>query len=203
VLIGDAAVARSTEASVAVGVLDSRIRAEIAARAPDRVFVHAGVVAVDDRVIVIPGASFSGKTTLVGALIRGGASYFSDEFAVLDPDGRVHPYPKPLSIRNGEERHATTETSAGELGAHTATESARIGVIALTTYKPDASWQPQTGTGAAAALALFSHAVVAREQPQRVMSVVSKAVAGARLLESDRGEAAATAEALLSALGGR
>lgn len=112
----------------------------------------------------------------------------------------VHPYPKPLSIRNGGSRTDTTETLPSELGALTAARSARIGLIALTSYKPEASWQPQTGTVADAALALFSHAVVAREQPERVLSVVSRAAGDAHLLEGERGEAEPTARALLDAL---
>src|SRR5690606_13319839 len=36
-------------------------------------FIHAGVVAVDDGAILLPGASHSGKTTLVRALLRAGA----------------------------------------------------------------------------------------------------------------------------------
>ena len=46
----------------------------------------------------LPGHSFSGKSTLVAALVRAGAVYYSDEFAVLDPDGFVHPYAKALSL---------------------------------------------------------------------------------------------------------
>ena len=65
--------------------------------------MHAGAVAWRDRGIVIPGRSHSGKTTLVRALVEA-ARYYSDEFAVLDPQGRLHPYPLPLrsarAVRN-------------------------------------------------------------------------------------------------------
>ena len=37
----------------------------VAERATDYLFVHAGVVAWEGRAIVMPGASFAGKTTLV------------------------------------------------------------------------------------------------------------------------------------------
>jgi hypothetical protein len=42
--------------------------------------------------MVLPGKSFAGKTTLVAALVRAGAEYWSDEYAVLDANGDVHPY---------------------------------------------------------------------------------------------------------------
>jgi hypothetical protein len=31
----------------------------------------------------------------VAELVRAGATYYSDEFAVLDSRGRVHPFPRP------------------------------------------------------------------------------------------------------------
>ena len=61
-----------------------------------RVFVHAGVVGWKNRAILIPGKSFAGKTSLVAELVKAGATYYSDEFAVLDFQGLVHPYHKPL-----------------------------------------------------------------------------------------------------------
>jgi len=104
--------------------LAAAIRSHVALNAPAHIFVHAGVVAVDGRALVLPGPSFSGKTTLVAALVRAGATYLSDEFAVLDADGRVHPYPKPLSIR----RHggwAQTDVPAAALGAASRAARAR------------------------------------------------------------------------------
>src|SRR4051812_15498788 len=52
----------------------------VAERAPDHLFVHAGVVGWEGRAIVMPGASFAGKTTLVQAWLEAGATYYSDEF---------------------------------------------------------------------------------------------------------------------------
>src|SRR5512144_1671386 len=101
VLQGTDAVSGSADLQIALEVLDARLRAHIALQAPDHIFVHAGVVGYAGRAIVIPGLSFSGKTTLVTELVRVGATYYSDEFAVLDDAGLVHPYPKPLSIRSG------------------------------------------------------------------------------------------------------
>src|SRR4051794_25537583 len=63
----------SADLDVALGVLDSQLRAFITITAPDHVFVHAGVVAFDGHALVIPGPSFSGKTTLVAACVRAGA----------------------------------------------------------------------------------------------------------------------------------
>src|SRR5262245_29166046 len=64
----------------------------VAQRSRAMLFVHAGVVGWRGLAIVIPGRSHSGKSTLVAELVRRGAVYYSDEFAVLDETGRVHPY---------------------------------------------------------------------------------------------------------------
>src|SRR6476646_7063652 len=56
--------------------LEVDARHTVAALSPQRVFVHAGVVGLRGGAIVIPGASFSGKTTLVAELVRRGASYY-------------------------------------------------------------------------------------------------------------------------------
>lgn len=181
-------------------MLDARIRAVVASLAPGRIFVHAGVVAVDGHAIVVPGDSLSGKTTLVKALITAGATSYTDEFAVLDATGQVHPYPKPLSIRVGGSPTRTREVAASKLGAATAARPALLRLIALTTFEPQATWRPRTGTPAAAALALFSHAVLARAQPERVLGAVASAAAQARLVQSDRGEAEPAARPLLDAL---
>jgi len=69
---------------VALGLIDADLRMLIATNTPDWIFVHAGVVALRGRALVIPGESFSGKTTLVRALVEAGATYYSDEYAVLD-----------------------------------------------------------------------------------------------------------------------
>src|SRR5205823_9671727 len=97
--------ARSVDVDEVFDILESDLRLVVAEFARHRVFVHAGVVGWKGKAIVIPGRSFSGKSTLVAELVRAGATYYSDEYAVVDPQGRVHPYPKPLSLReNGAAR---------------------------------------------------------------------------------------------------
>src|SRR3954454_11400347 len=90
--------AGGSDVDVALEVLDAELRAFTAMNAPEHIFVHAGVVALGDLAIVMPGPTFSGKTTLVTELIRAGALYYSDDLAAFDRDGLVHASPKPLSI---------------------------------------------------------------------------------------------------------
>lgn len=76
-----------------------QIRLIVAEFAVGRVFLHAGVVGWNGRAVIVPASSFSGKTTLVAELIKKGALYYSDEYAVLDENGLVYPFPKKLSVR--------------------------------------------------------------------------------------------------------
>lgn len=71
----------------------------VAEHCRQRIMIHAGVVAWGTRVLLLPGRSMSGKSTLVEALCRHGASYWSDDLAVVHPEGRTSPYVLPLSRR--------------------------------------------------------------------------------------------------------
>jgi hypothetical protein len=92
--------ARSFDLDEVLRALESHRHLYVGECASNRVFVHAGVVGWRGRAILLPGASRSGKSTLVAALLRAGARYYSDEYAVLDPLGLVHPFARPLSIRS-------------------------------------------------------------------------------------------------------
>lgn len=61
--------------------------------------VHAGVVAGPDGLVVVPGESGHGKTTLVAALVQQGWGYVSDEVLAVDrADGAISPFARPLSL---------------------------------------------------------------------------------------------------------
>jgi hypothetical protein len=68
--------ARSVQLSDVLGILRSDINFYLAESAERRLFVHAGAVGWKGRAIVIPGASLSGKTTLVQEFLRAGATYY-------------------------------------------------------------------------------------------------------------------------------
>ena len=179
----------------ALPALDAALRSVVAQNAPDHVFVHAGVVVRDDRAIVLPGASWSGKTTLVAALVRAGATYFSDEFAVLDSQGRVHPYPKPLSWREPGEL-VQVDVPAEEIGA-VGSGPAEVAVIAETRFSP---WESGLNPGSAGggALALLSYAIAARSRSAQVLEAARAAATDAVYLEGPRGEAEPAARGLLA-----
>jgi len=199
VVAGTSRVALSAELDVALAVLEAQIRAGIALRAAEAVFVHAGVVARRGRAVLVPGLSFSGKTTLVAALVRAGASYLSDEYAVLDADGRVHPYPKPLSVR-APGSHRQTERLVESIGGTQTQAALPVGLIVVTAFRPGGAWAPERRSAGQGALALLANTVPARTRPAESMRAVRAASESALVLEGERGEAEKAAAPVLAEL---
>jgi len=168
--------------------LESDLRLFVADLARDRVFVHAGVVAWKGKAIVIPGRSYSGKSTLVAELIRAGATYYSDEYAVFDKRGRVHPFPKDLEMRvTGD--WLQTRQGVESFGSRTGTRPIPVGKILVTEYKSGNKWRPRQLSAGKAVLALLSNTVSARRHPEKVLATLQKVVAEARTFHGRRGEA--------------
>jgi len=184
----------------ALRLLEAQLQEYVALYAHDRVFVHAGAVEHRGKAIVIPGLSLSGKTTLVTALVGAGATYYSDEFAVLDREGFVHPYARKLSIRAEDLRQ--TGHSVESLGGIAGDRPIPVGLVVATSYRPGGEWSPRRLTSGQGVMALLSHTIPARDRPEESLRAVSRALAGATVLEGSRGEAEALAPLLLAELGG-
>jgi hypothetical protein len=208
---GSALLARALELSPLLTTFEQHAELLTAFRAQDCLFVHAGVVGWQGRAdlqrqaglqrqaIVIPGRSMTGKTTLVKALLEAGAVYYSDEFAMLDKEGLVHPYPLPLSLRdkNGQ---PGPKISAESLAAETGVEPLPVGLVVVTEYQAEATWRPRKLTPGQALLALMDNAVAARREPAYSMPILKQAVANVVALKSKRGEAKKIAPVLLARL---
>jgi hypothetical protein len=198
---GTGRVPQAVDLEVALGFLESHVRNCVARWAPERIFVHAGVVAHGGRALLIPGDSFSGKTTLVAALLRAGATYLSDEFAVLDADGLVHPYPKRLWLRSNT-GGPTAEVQAGDLGGSMAEGPMPVALVAATSYVPGASWDPSPLSAGDAVLTLMGHTVPAQERPAEALRFLRRVTERSKCVRGDRGEAEDVARPLLSLLEG-
>jgi len=172
---------------------ESTVQFDVASTSKDWVFVHAGVVVHDGAAIVIPAPSTHGKSTLVDALVRAGATYYSDEYAAIDGQGRVHPFRIPLSLRTGDggKRRVAIGDDAPAL------PPVPIRTIVATRHEPGASWQPRRGTAAESVLTLLSNTVRARIAPRAALDVLARAAGGAVLLEGPRGDADLVAPQLL------
>ena len=182
-----------------VEVLLSSLELWIAEHAKDRIFVHAGCAVRDGRAVVIPGRTMSGKSSLAIALVRAGATYFSDEFAVLDARGRVHPYPRPLSIRPYD-GSARRRLGVDEIGGPVGRGSAEVGLIAHLRYDGATGWAVEELSPGRAALALIDNTVAARSRPRAMLTAVGQATTSARAVTGTRGDADEAARMLLDVL---
>lgn len=172
----------------------------VAILAPDQVFLHAGVVAWKGRALVLPGRTYAGKSTLVAALIEAGATYYSDEWAVLDAKGRVHPYARPLSIRHGSKDGQPTIVPVEKLGGRAGTRPLPVGLVVETRFGGKRGWKPRQLTPAEGTLAMLQYAVQTHRDPALVLGTLRQVVASAPVLTGPRGEAGRVAPALLARL---
>jgi len=189
---------RTAERGEALRELESHLEHAMAELARRRLFVHAGVVGWKGRAILLPGRSHSGKSSLVAALLGAGAQYCSDEYAVLDSRGRVHPYPRPLLLRG--EGEPGTRVTAAALGATTVRRPLPVGLVVVTRYRAGARWRAASLSPGRAMLALLGNTVMVRSRPERTLSVLEQVVARVPALRVTRGEADDAAPRLLEAL---
>jgi hypothetical protein len=196
---GAVRVARTRELPELLEALESDLQLYVAEMAQRRLFVHAGVVGWEGRAIVLPGRSFSGKSTLVAALVRAGATYYSDEYAVFDARGFVHPYPRPLALRR-DEGGRTERLAVAALGGRCGDKPLPVGLVAVTEYRAGALWRPRPLSPGQATLALLANTVSIRRQPGIALAKLKQVIAQARALKGLRGEAAGIVAPLIEAV---
>ncbi|MDH4008839.1 MAG: PqqD family peptide modification chaperone [Desulfuromonadales bacterium] len=75
--------------------------AELCARQPQKLLLHAAVARRDGRLLMLPGESTFGKSTLAAALATHGWTLYSDELAPLDTSTlQVAPFTLPVGIKS-------------------------------------------------------------------------------------------------------
>jgi hypothetical protein len=75
----------------------------IGALYPPLLSLHASTVSINGTCITCAGISGAGKSSLCTEALLAGATYFSDEFTLLDTAGHIVPFPRPLQW--GSEEH--------------------------------------------------------------------------------------------------
>ena len=178
--------------------LTRELMVHVADHSPERVFIHAGVVGWKGHAILLPGTSFAGKTTLVAALVRAGAVYYSDEYAVLDEHGRVHPYARDLQMR-APGRPEQVSVAVGSLGGRPGVLPLPVAQVLFVHYEETGFWNPQPVTAGMAVLEMMRHAIAVQRTPGRVLAALSAVMQTAVAAQSKRGDATATAELLIRA----
>jgi Rps23 Pro-64 3,4-dihydroxylase Tpa1-like proline 4-hydroxylase len=180
-----------------LGKLRSAIDEAVALNSSAGLFIHAGVVGWRGRAIVIPGRSMTGKSTLVAALVRRGATYYSDEFAVLDREGRVHPYARMPVFRSAPDREPDGHP---EIAREAGRAPLPVSLIVSTTHREGATWRPRVLRGARAVLPLIDNTLLARMQPEQTVHLAAKLAPTAVTLEGVRPDADVAAARILEFL---
>jgi hypothetical protein len=175
----------------------SKIRLTVAEFAVSKVFLHAGVVGWKGKGIICPARSFQGKTTLVAELVKRGALYYSDEYAILDENGFVHPFPKTLSVRGIIDKYKQFESTVESIGGTTGTLPLPVGLVLITQFESGARWNPQILTPGNGIMEIIAHTIPFKYNPQFSLQVLNKLVNHAIIAKSNRSEAKTFVDLLL------
>ncbi len=175
---------------------DSIIRVAVGEYAVDRVFLHAGVVGWNGKAVVLPADSFQGKSTLVAELVRQGATYFSDEFAIMDIDGLVYPFARKIALRT--EKYRTYELSIDDLGGTIETLPAPVGMVLLTGYRAGVAWRPKILSPGTGVMKIMPFALSLNSRPEFSLKVLHNVATHAIIATGSRGSAKIFARTLLN-----
>lgn len=170
------------------------------AAAPRLFFLHAGAVAIGNIGVLVLGRTGSGKTTLVGELLRRGADLCTDDCAILDPAGNLYPNPAPLAVRTGDGR---AFRGPEEYGSIAASRVVPVALVVAARYERGAVWAPEaeaSGGGAFNVLGNLFYPPAIREFPRETLGFAGL-IAKRGIYSGTRGEATEVAEWIFGTIG--
>lgn len=194
---GDDLIAAGARLPAIFELLQCRIDERVARSQPGLATVHAGVVAWKGRAALLAGSSQSGKTTLVRELLKKGAVYYSDEYAFLDAEGQVHPYPRPLMLRNGRGRCPTLPSA---WNAPSAESPAPVRLIFFLDWRRAGRWDVRQIPQSEALLLLLQNAPQEMAEFPEIVGLLRTAVGSANCYAGVRGEARSAAARVIELL---
>jgi hypothetical protein len=188
---------RDQSISRVVSVAASHVEGTVAEHSREFVFIHAGVIGWHGEAILFPGRSRTGKSTVIRELLGRGAVYYSDEFAVVDAEGLVHPFARPLSLRLPSGR---ISLHPSQIGAEIGCRAIRAAAVICTHYAANGGWHPVFLPHGRVFLELIRNTVAIRSNPARCIQYVKSLVRPAVGMRSARGEAGMVAPLILGCL---
>jgi hypothetical protein len=165
---------------------DSLVRIVVAEFAPDLVFLHAGSVGWRGKAMIMPGDSFSGKSTLVAELVKLGADYYSDEYAILDVNGKVHPFDRPISLRTSNGPGHEISLDPQDLGDSGKRVPLPLGAVLFLNFEPESVPNYEyltTGQGVVQAVA---QTIAIKRNSEFAIKVLKNAFSNAIIVKSPR-----------------
>jgi hypothetical protein len=193
--VNDVAVATSDDPKELVTTIINAIDQTVIQRIKKMYAVHAGAVLIGGRGLLLPGGTHAGKSTLVAELLRRGAKYFSDEYALIDSEGRVHSYPRPLLVRNGSPKQLPVLPE--ECNSTVVEAPAPVRWILSMEYQAGGRWSVREVPQSMAMLALLRNTPHALADAPEMVRVFERAVAGASCFAGRRGDVVEAAEQIL------
>ena len=190
-------IARAGSLAPLLVALEAAAQHAVARLCRKHVFIHAGVVRWGGRAILLPGRSLSGKSTLVLALVRLGATYYSDEFAVVDTKGRIHPFSRHPHVRTASGQKLRRTLRAASPDAGNKLPAVAECTVAVCKYKARGRWKPRSMTKGQTLLELMGNTVVARTRPEDSLKILGKLVKKSTAFKTVRGDIGESARALL------
>lgn len=168
----------------------------LAFHAVGAVYIHAGAVLIGGRALILPGRSYSGKSSLCQELVRHGAQLLSDEYAIIDGQAQIHAFPRPVSLRTaqGDIRQECTEFGYPGPGPWP------IAACAFLRYQAGANFSPTIVPAGTSILEMMRFTVSATKNPHTVLATLAALSQSIVSWEGDRGEAKACATSLLKLL---
>jgi hypothetical protein len=170
----------------------------IAMLACNLVLVHAAVIAWNGRALVLPGTSGSGKSTLAMALVEQGATYYSDEFAVIDEDARVHSYLRVPRLRASVGEDTAVRVRELMNAGLVAPDPLPVGLVLLSRYRKNATWQPRVMLCHEILFGLIENTVAIRNRPELSLRILKEVSTCAKGVQAQRADARSVASAVLA-----
>ena len=175
-----------------------RLESELALFAAERlaglVAVHAAVIALHDRALLIPGPTGVGKSRLCAAAADEGAGVLSDEYALVDPQsGMVTGWQRAVRIRR-------PDGGVDRLDLVRPADPMPVGLVALVEFQPNGSLVIEDLAPASATLGLLANTVCARSRPQESLDAALRIARACPAVAGTRGEAAEAVQLLLARL---
>ena len=178
--------------------LESDLGLFTAERLHDVVAVHSAVLVRDGIMVLVPGESMTGKTTLCAAALEAGIEVWSDEYALVNrATGEVRGWPRRLRVRT--QGGGANRVEIGAEGEHadamvpTMVASVRFSGDHL--MRGDALEVTPAAEGDVV-FALLANTVCAQSAPERAFEAALAVASRARGVQGERGDAAEALEVL-------
>ena len=126
---------------------------------------------------------------MVAEFAKRGFEYYSDEYAVLDKNGLVHPFTKKLSIRGIVDDYTQVDIGVEELGGRKGVHPLEVGLILVSKFVKGARFSPKLLGAGEGIIESIANSVSIRQNPQFVLKVLSLVTSRAKIIKTNRGEA--------------